>query len=91
MYEKYDSGTIYLSDDSHLNIVGHGRVLIRFPNDKVKGIIGLVLHIFSLAWSLLLVSKFNDASAHVVFSNEGCKVVQGAMVLAKGVHVAILI
>jgi hypothetical protein len=40
VYEKYDSGMVYLGDDSPLNIIGHGRVMIRFLDGKVKGTIG---------------------------------------------------
>lgn len=45
-YEKYDGGKVYLGDESHLKIVGHGRVKIRFPDGRVMGIAG-VLHILS--------------------------------------------
>ena len=38
MYKKYNGEKVYLGDDSHLNIVGHGRVLIIFLNGKVKGV-----------------------------------------------------
>ena len=40
-------GQYYLSVDFPLNIVGHGRLLIKFPNGKVKGING-IFHIPSL-------------------------------------------
>jgi hypothetical protein len=83
VYEKYDSGMVYLSDDSPLNIVGSGRVLIRFHDGIVKRITQ-VLHISSLAWNVLLVNELNDASVQVVFSYKGCKMVQVVMVLPNG-------
>jgi hypothetical protein len=61
MYEKYDGGMVYLCDDSLLNIVVCGRVLIRFPNARVKGIIR-VLHILDLVQNALSIDKINDAS-----------------------------
>ena len=47
-YEVLDGGKVYLGDDSHLKIVGRGRVNIRFPDGRVKGING-VMHILGLA------------------------------------------
>lgn len=61
MCEDYDGGKVYLGDDSQLNIDGRGRVLIKFPNGRVKGING-VFHISGLAQNLLSISKLNDAS-----------------------------
>lgn len=58
-YEEYDGGKVYLGDDSHLKVVGRGRVKIRFPYGKVKGIID-VMHILILAQNLLSVSKLSD-------------------------------
>ena len=79
-YEKYDGGIIYLGDDFPFNIVGHDRFLIKFPNWRVKGI-NEVLHILSLEQNLISVSKLNDVGVQVVFSDKGCKMVRGAMVL----------
>jgi hypothetical protein len=52
VYEEYDGGKVYLCDDSHLSIVGRGRVLIKFLDGRVKGISG-VLYIWDLSWNLL--------------------------------------
>jgi hypothetical protein len=59
VYKKYDGGMVYIGNDSPLNIVGHGRVLIRFPNNRVKEING-VLHIPGLAQNLLSVRTLNE-------------------------------
>lgn len=80
---------MYLGDDSHLKIVGHGRVKIRFPNGRVKGIDGF-LHILGLEQNLLYVSKLNDSRAQVFFSSGECKMTRGVMVLAKGVQISTL-
>jgi hypothetical protein len=68
VYVQCDGGKVYLSDDSHLSIVGCGRVLIIFLDGKVKMING-VMHILSLAWNLLLVNTLNDVGVQVVFYN----------------------
>ena len=47
-YEEFDGGKVYLGDNSHLNIVGRGRVKIKFLDGRVKGIDG-VFYIPSLA------------------------------------------
>ena len=88
-YEEFDSGKVYLGDNSHLNIFGRGRVKIRFPNGRVKGIDG-VLHIPGLARNLLSVSKLGDVGVQIVFPSDGCKMTRGSMVLAKGVRMGTL-
>ena len=42
------------------------------------------MHIPGLARNLLSVSMLNDVGVQVVFSKDGCKMMRGAMVLAKG-------
>jgi hypothetical protein len=32
-YEEYNGGKVYLASDSTLEIVGHGRVRIQFPDE----------------------------------------------------------
>jgi hypothetical protein len=89
IYGKYNGGKVYVGDGSHLTIVVCGRVLIRFPNDMVKGINGF-LHIPNLVRNLLSMRTLNDMSVQVVFSNAGCSMVRGDMVPAKFVHLGIL-
>ena len=74
---------MYLGDDSHLKIVGRGRVIIKFLDGQVKGING-VMHILGLARNLLSISMLNDVGVQVIFSKDGCKMMRGAMVLTKG-------
>jgi hypothetical protein len=49
-----------------------------------------VLHILGLARNLIFVSKMDDASVKTMFENETCRMVQGAMVLLKGVRIGSL-
>ena len=43
-----------------------------------------MMHIPSLAQNLLSVSMLNDVGVQAIFSKDGCKIMRGAMVLAKG-------
>lgn len=83
-YGEFNGGKMYLGDDSHLYIVGRGKVRIRFPDGRIKRISG-VLHIPGLKWNLLSVSKLIDAGVQVVFSDARCKMIKGSMMIAKGV------
>jgi hypothetical protein len=74
VYEKYDGGKVYLNDDSHLNIVGHGRVLIRFPDGKSEGDQWSYAH-YRFGTEPTINSTLNDVGVQVVFSNGGCKMV----------------
>jgi len=56
---------VYLFDESPLSIVGCGRVLIKFLEDIIKGIDG-VLHILCLAQNLLSIRTLSDVG--VLFS-----------------------
>jgi hypothetical protein len=44
-----------------------------------------VLHILELARNLIFISNMSDAGVHIVFEKETCKMVQGEMVLMRGV------
>lgn len=69
---------MYLGDDSHLDIIGHGKVKIKFPNGLVKRTSG-VLHIFGLKQNLLSMRKLIDVDVQVIFSNERCKMARGVI------------
>jgi hypothetical protein len=49
-----------------------------------------VLHILSLERTLIFFSKMSDACVHTLFHKDMCKMVSGAMVLMKGVHIGTL-
>ena len=45
-----------------------------------------VLHIPGLAINLIYVSKMTDVGVHTLFQKDMCKMVEGTMVLMKGVQ-----
>ena len=62
---------------------------VRFRDGMVKTLPG-VLHIPGLARNLISVSKISDAGIQVIFNKESCKMVRGAMVLARGIRTGTL-
>lgn len=49
-----------------------------------------VLHIPSFDISLIFVSKMGDSNVQTMFEKDACKMVQGVMVLMKGVRIGML-
>ncbi|GLJ33476.1 hypothetical protein SUGI_0673510 [Cryptomeria japonica] len=84
-YEEFNRGRVYLVNDSHLYIVGRGKVRIRFSDGRIKKING-VLHIPGLKRNLLSLRKLIDAGVQIAFSEAGYKMIKGAMVIARGVR-----
>jgi hypothetical protein len=60
-----------------------------FQDGRSRNFLG-VLHIPSLARNLIYVSKMSNAEEHTLFKKDTCKMVRGAMVLMKGVHIGTL-
>jgi hypothetical protein len=83
-YEKYDGGDVFLGDDSTTKILGRGRVKLLLKYGRIRTLPG-VLHIPKLSKSLISVSKLDDAGVDTVFGKNTCNMVQGAMVLMRGV------
>jgi hypothetical protein len=83
-YEKYNGGDVFLGDDSTTKIIGHGRVKLLLKDGRIRTLLG-VFHIPKLARNLISISKMSDAGVHTIFEKETCKMVQGAMVLMRGV------
>jgi hypothetical protein len=83
-YERYDGGNVFLCNDSTTRIIGRGRVKLRLIYGRIRTLLG-VLHIPSLARSLIFVRKMDDAGVKSIFEKETCKMVRGAMVLLRGV------
>ena len=54
-------------------------------DERIRTLPG-VLHIPGLARNLISVSKMDDARVKTIFEKETCRMVQGAMVLLKGVR-----
>jgi hypothetical protein len=84
-YEKYDGGDVFLGDDSITKILGRGRVKLLLKDGRIRTLFG-VLHIPKLARSLISISKLDDAGMNIVFGKNTCKMVQGSMVLLRGVR-----
>jgi hypothetical protein len=84
-YEKYDGGDVFLGDDSTAKILGRGRVKLLLKDGRIRTFLR-VLHIPKLATSLISVSKLDDPGVKTVFEKNTCKMVQGAMVLMRGVR-----
>ena len=82
-YEKYN-GNVFLGDDSPKKIMGRGRVKLLLNDGRIRTLPG-VLHIPGLARNLIYVSKMADAGVKTVFEKDSCKMIQGAMVLMRGV------
>jgi hypothetical protein len=83
-YEKYDGVDVFLGDDSKTKILGRGRVKLLLKDGRIRNL-PRVLHIPKLAWSLISVSKLDDAGVDTIFGKNTCKMVRGVMVLMRGV------
>ena len=83
-YEKYN-GKVFLGDDSPKKIMGHGRVKLLLNDGRIRTLPG-VLHIPGLARNLISINKMADAGVKTVFEKDRCKMIQGAMVLMRGVQ-----
>lgn len=46
-----------------------------------------VLYIPGLVKNLVSISKMNDAGVKTIFKKDNCKMVQGALILTRGVHI----
>jgi hypothetical protein len=80
-YEKYNGGDVFLGDESTTKITGHGRVKLWKNWSTPRG--------FShsdMARKLISISNMSDESIHIFFENETFKMVQGTMVLIRGVR-----
>ena len=82
-YEKYN-GNVFLGDDSPKKIMGRGRVKLLLNDGRIRTLPG-VLHIPGLARNLISVSKMADVGVKTIFEKDRCKMIQGEMVLMRGV------
>ena len=83
-YEKYNGGDVFLGDYSTTKFTRRGRVKLLLKDGRIITLPG-VLHFPYLPRNLIYVRKMSDAGVHTVFEKEIYKMVQGAMVLMKGV------
>jgi hypothetical protein len=65
--------------------MGHGRVNMLLKHGRIITLLG-VLHILDLSRSIICVIKLNDVGVHTLLGKGTCKMVQGAMVLMRGVR-----
>eukprot|EP00253_Pinus_taeda_P033978 PITA_33978 len=88
-YEKYDGGDIFLGDDRKARISGHGKEKLRFQGGRARTLLG-VLHIPALARNLISISRLDDVGVKTMFEKDTCNMVQGALVLMRGVRIGTL-
>jgi hypothetical protein len=79
-YERYDGG-----NDSTAKIIGRGRVKSRLIYGRIRTLPS-VMHIPGLARNLISMRKMDDVWVKTIFEKETCRMVQGAMVLLRGVR-----
>jgi hypothetical protein len=84
-YDRYDGGNIFLGDDSTTKIIGRGKFKLRLIYGRIITFPG-VLHIPILSRNLIYVRKMDDARIRTIFEKETYRMVQGEMVLLKGVR-----
>jgi hypothetical protein len=65
--------------------MGHRRVKLLLKDGRIITLPG-VLHIPNLARSLISISKLDDAGVYTLLGKGTCKMVEGAMVLMRGVR-----
>jgi hypothetical protein len=84
-YERYDGGNVFLGDDSTTRIIGRGKFKLRLIDGRIRTLPS-VLHIPELVRNLIFVRKMDDARVKTIFEKEACRMIQGSMVLLKGVQ-----
>jgi hypothetical protein len=88
-YERYDGGNIFLGDVSTTRIIGRGNIKLRLIYGRIRTL-PVVLHISGLENFLIYVRKMDNAGVKTIFEKETCRMVQGEMVLLKGVWIGTL-
>ena len=88
-YDKYDAGNVFLGDDRKARIIGRRKVKLMLQGGRVRTLPS-VLHIPILARNLFSVSKLDDAGVKIVFEKDTWKMVQGELVLMRGVRIGTL-
>jgi hypothetical protein len=83
-YEGYDGGNVFLGDDLTTRIIGWGKLKLRLIDGRIRTLLG-VLHILGLARNSISIRKMDDVGEKTIFKKETCRMVQGEMVLLKGV------
>ena len=76
---------MYLGYDSLASIIGRGRVKLKLKDGRIITL-PEVLHIPNLARNLISVGNMDVAGIQTMCGDGGCKIVQGSMVLIRGVR-----
>jgi hypothetical protein len=84
-YKRYDGGNVFLGDDSTTRIIRRGKFNLSLIDERIRTLPS-VLDILGLAKNLIFVRKMDDAGVKTIFEKEACRMVQGVMVLLKGVR-----
>jgi hypothetical protein len=84
-YERYDGGNVFLGDDLTTRIIGRVKFKLSLIDGRIRTLLG-VLHIPGLAINLIFVIKMDNAGVKTIFEKETYRMVQGAMVLLKGIR-----
>ena len=88
-YEKYDGGDVFLGDDKNARIIFRGKLKLNLQGGRIRTLPD-VLHIPALARNIISVRNLDDASVKTVFEKYTYKMVRGALVLMRGVHIGTL-
>jgi len=88
-YDKYDGGDVFLVDDRKAIIIGCRKVKLMLQGGRVRALLG-VLHIPTLARNLISVSNLDDAGVKIILEKDTYKMVQGELVLMRGVWIGTL-
>jgi len=83
-YEKYDGGDVFLGDDLTTKIMGCRRVNLLLKYGRIRTL-PRVLHDPKIARSLIYLRKLDDASVDNILGKDTYKMLQGYMVLMRGV------
>ena len=75
---------MYSGDVSPSSIIGHGRVKLKLKNGKIR-YKPVVLHIPNIERNLIFVGMMDVAGVKTVCGYGGCRIVQGSLVLMRGV------
>jgi hypothetical protein len=87
--KRCDGGDNCLGDDLTAKIIRQGKIKLNIMDGRIRTLLG-ILHITGLAKNLIYVRKMDDAGVKTMFEKETHWMVQGVMVLLKGVQIGSL-
>ncbi|KAK8926133.1 hypothetical protein KSP39_PZI018401 [Platanthera zijinensis] len=84
-YERFEGGDVMLGDDTAVQIIGRGKVMLKMADGTMKTLPG-VMHIPGMSRNLISVGSMADAGVCFSCDMHSCRMTRGAMVIAKGVR-----